>query len=317
MEQLHNWRPDILGEDFEALTLPLGKDPDGAGDVQAVLVRYQPEPIAGRPALLWVHGMTDYFFQAHVAQYFHEQGYAFYAVDLRKSGRAHQDGELWHYASNFEYYFEDLDAALGVIEKQHPSIVPLAHSTAGLIVSMWLNQSPSKKIPALVLNSPWLDLMHFNHWQVGILRRVVNVVGKIFPRLAVPGGGLKSYGQSIHADWDYDMTFKPLGGHLKYLGWLRAVLNGQHLVHTDRIDVGVPTLVMTSSRSHLNQPYTAETDTADAVLDVQQIQHWAPHLGKDVDVYTILGARHDVFLSLPHAREEAFDITAKFLQEHI
>src|SRR5699024_439343 len=75
--------------------------------------------------------------------------------------------------------------------------------------------------------------------------------------------------------------------------------------------------VMTSSRSHLNQPYTAETDTADAVLGVQQIQHWAPHLGKDVDVYTILGARHDVFLSLPHAREEAFDITAKFLQEHI
>ena len=317
MEQLQNWQPDSLGENFQALTLSLGKDPDSSGDVQAVLVRYHPEEIEGRPALLWVHGMTDYFFQAHVAQYFHNLGYAFYAIDLRKSGRARQEGELWHYATNFEYYFDDLDAALRVVTEKHPSMVPLAHSTAGLIVSMWLNQSDSKEIPALVLNSPWLDLMNFNRWQVGLLRRVVNVLGKVFPRLAIPGGGLKSYGQSIQADWDYNMTFKPLGGHMKYLGWLRAVLNGQHLVHTDQIDVGVPTLVMTSSRSHLNKPYSAETDTADAVLDVKQIQYWAPHLGKEVSVHTILGARHDVFLSLRRAREEAFSVTAQFLQQHI
>lgn len=323
MEQQPEWRPDILGEDFQALTLPLDKDPDGDGDIRAVLVRYQPngESIEDRPALLWVHGMTDYFFQSHVAEYFHQQGYAFYSIDLRKCGRARQDGELWYYVTDLEYYFPDLDAALEAISRHHPSMVPIAHSTAGIIVPMWLNQLSSDKVPALVLDSPWLDLMTFSQFQISLVRPIINVLGKIAPRVAIPGGGLKAFGESIHADyhgeWNYDLYLKPLGGHRKYLGWLRAVLNGQHLVHTDNIDVGVPTLVLTSARSHLNQPYSAATDTADAVLDVQQTQHWAPHLGKDVDVYTILGARHDAFLSLRPAREEAFAVTNKFLTHHV
>lgn len=55
MNQLREWHPDFLGEDYQALTLPLGKDPDGAGQIQATLVRYKPEDAntEGRPALLW------------------------------------------------------------------------------------------------------------------------------------------------------------------------------------------------------------------------------------------------------------------------
>lgn len=321
MKHLHEWQPDFLGDDYQTLTLPLGKDPDGDGQIQAALTRYQPENIDDRPALLWVHGMTDYFFQSHVAEYFHQQGYAFYAIDLRKCGRARQDSELWHYVTDFEYYFADLDAALATITEKHPSLTPIAHSTAGIIVSLWLNQLKSDKVPALILNSPWLDLMGFSQRQLNILRPIVNIAGRLFPRLAFPGGGLKSFGKSIHIDhfgeWDYDLAIKPLGGHRKYLGWLRAVLNSQHLIHTDHIDVGVPTLVLTSSRSQLGKPYSQATDTADAVIDVKQTRRWAPHLGKNVDVHTILGARHDVFLSLQPARDEAFAISKNFLAQNV
>lgn len=64
----YEWQPDILGKDFQQLVIPLGADPiseGGEGDIFATLVRYapadQPTPTS-RPAVLFVHGMTDYFF---------------------------------------------------------------------------------------------------------------------------------------------------------------------------------------------------------------------------------------------------------------
>ena len=36
------WRPDVLGEGFEQLTLPLGSDDEG--EVVATLVRHLPPP---------------------------------------------------------------------------------------------------------------------------------------------------------------------------------------------------------------------------------------------------------------------------------
>ncbi|MFH0410794.1 alpha/beta hydrolase [Corynebacterium sp. L4756] len=308
---MNKWQPDILGEPYQSLTLDLGEN-------QATLVRYVPEDITERPALLWVHGMTDYFFQTHVAEYFHEKGYAFYAIDLRKCGRSRREGELWHYVTDLTDYFEDLDAAYEVIIGRHPSMVPIAHSTAGMIVPMWLGER-DLEVPALVLDSPWLDLMGFTQTQINLIRPIINIVGKIFPVFPFPGGGLTAFGESIHKDyhgeWNYDLQLKPLGGHRKYLGWLRTVLNNQHRIHTDQVDVKAPTLVLTSHRSHLGHPYSAETDTADAVIDAEQTRRWAPHLGKDVDIHTILGARHDVFLSLPPARAEAFAITEEFLRK--
>lgn len=59
------WGPDVVGEGFEQLTLPLGTDDEGA--VVATLVRHLP-PWRLRPRVLhdvdvlYVHGWTDYFF---------------------------------------------------------------------------------------------------------------------------------------------------------------------------------------------------------------------------------------------------------------
>ena len=78
------WVPDVLGDGYQQLTIPLGTDPDGEGEVDATLVRYQPqkEAVKTRRAVLYVHGFTDYFFQKHLAEHFAEQGYAFFALDL-------------------------------------------------------------------------------------------------------------------------------------------------------------------------------------------------------------------------------------------
>lgn len=177
--------------DFQSRDLHLGPDPEGEGDAVATVVRHRPPgddaDFSGRPALLWVSGMTDYFFQEHVARHFHEHGYAFYAVDLRKCGRARQDGQRWHYSADLANYFPDLTASLSLItEAGHPSLTPIAHSTGGLVAALWLDRlrrtSPARhnRIGGLILNSPWLD-MQYPDWLVRLLRPALKAFGAKLP----------------------------------------------------------------------------------------------------------------------------------------
>lgn len=322
-----DWEPDLLGPGYTHRTLDLGQDPEGEGRAIATVVRHLP---AGtdqadwrqRPAVLLVHGMTDYFFSTHVAEYLHEAGMAVYAVDLRKCGRSRRHGQRWHYSENLQHYFPDLSSALDLITAVHPTVIPNGHSTGGLILPLWLDHlrrsDPVRhaRVGGLILNSPWLDMM-YPRLVVRLARPVLNLLGRRFGWIPLPGGNLGAYGKSIHREWDFDTAYKPVEGFPKYLAWVRAVLEGQKQIHDGGVDVSVPVLTLCSTKSWLNRPYTAATDTADAVLDVEQIQRRAPVLGNDVTVAPIEGARHDVYLSMQHAREEALQTTVEWLHGHL
>lgn len=312
-----NWQPDVLGSGFEQAVLPQGKDPDSGTRVEAVLVRdvRASESSTRKPAVLWVHGMSDYFFHTHVADEFTANGYPFYALDLRRCGRALRKGERPHFTLSMRRYFPELTQALDILAREHGSVVVLAHSTGGLIVPLWADhlrrEEPEEhaKLAGIILNSPWLDLQ-FPSWQVAVLKPVLNTLGAVFPSLPLPHGGEGTYGRSIHKDehgeWDFNTSWKPIDGHRKYLGWIRAVIKGQEQIHAGNVDTGVPTLTLRSSHSYLGENYSPAADTADTVLDVDQIQRWAPTLAKDAEVEVVDGARHDVFLSERFAREAAF-----------
>ncbi|APT92329.1 lysophospholipase [Corynebacterium phocae] len=312
------WNEDILGPDFYATSLPLGTDPDGEGTIEATLVAYQPQTpgFADRPALLWVHGMTDYFFNTPTAQHFHELGYAFYAVDLRKCGRSRREGQRWHYVSDLSYYYTDLDKALDTIPNQ--SVVPMGHSTGGLICTLWLNDRRPKNVKGLILNGPWLDMMGVSRLTYNLLKPVVNTVGKYFPLLPFPGGNLTAFGDSMHVsrygEWDYDLGWKPLHGHRKYVGWLRTIVEGFDRIHRRGIDVGVPYLTVCSTRSILSEPYSRAINYVDAVVDVNQTAMWATTLGEDHTLLPIHGARHEAFSSVPKVREQVFSVTDAWLE---
>ena len=312
-----NWQTDVLGSGFEHTVLPQGKDPDSGTRVDAVLVRdvRASESSARKPAVLWVHGMSDYFFHTHVADEFAANGYPFYALDLRRCGRALRKGERPHFTLSMRRYYPELTQALDILAREHGSVVVLAHSTGGLIVPLWADhlrrEEPEehKKLAGIILNSPWLDLQ-FPSWQVAVLKPMLNTLGAVFPSLPLPHGGEGTYGRSIHKDehgeWDFNTAWKPIDGHRKYLGWIRAVIKGQEQIHAGDVDTGVPTLTLRSSHSYLGKKYSPAADTADTVLDVDQIQRWAPTLAKDAEVEVVDGARHDVFLSERFAREAAF-----------
>lgn len=318
-----DWTTDELGEDYEKATIPLGPDPDDEGENIAVLVKAGDDATTGKPALLWVHGMSDYFFQTHVAEHFTAQGYPFYAVDLHKCGRAHRDGQRWHHTNDMATYYDELTKVTNLIAAKHGAVIPLPHSTGGLIVPLWLDHirrndpETHAQVAGMILNSPWVD-MQVPAWQVKVLRPVVKLGAKLAPNLKLPISGESTYGESIykglHGNWDFDTEKKRLGGHDKYVGWLNAVLEGQSTLHEDDTDAGVPTLTLCSTHSYLGKPYSAAADTADTVLDVEQIQHWAPQLSSAAnETRPIPGALHDVFLSQPHARRLAFDAADEWL----
>jgi alpha-beta hydrolase superfamily lysophospholipase len=319
-----SWQPDLLGEGYRQHVLELGTDPDGEGSIAAALVRR--EPRAGEVAcgaVLYVHGFSDYFFQTALADFFAERGLAFYALDLRKSGRARRPGQTPHYVSDLALCDEELDRALAILAGEHPDVpvILVAHSTGGLIVPLWLDRRQAAGLMApvagLVLNSPWFDLQG-KPVHRGALTQALRMLAKVQPfrelKLA-PG----VYGQTLHisgtGDWDFDLGLKPLAGFPVTIGWLNAVRRGHARLHRG-LDIGVPSLVLRSSRSHFSGDYSPLSDRADTVLDVRQIARWAGCLGGEATVAPIQDARHDVFLSLPEPRERAYAVLAAWLDQH-
>ncbi|MDL9936280.1 alpha/beta hydrolase [Gordonia sp. ABSL1-1] len=312
------WQPDRFLDRYQVRTLPLGPDPDGEGPISATLVRAGatgPEPITG--AVLYVHGFTDYFFHEPLADFFTARGHRFYALDLRKCGRSRQPQHTAHYTSDLTQYDEELTAALDIIgaEAGDVPVIVAAHSTGGLVAPLWLDrlrtQAPHQhaRVAGLLLNSPWLDLQGESYLRSYPVTMLLKALAAARPKEVVPKELSSAYGESLHADahgeWHYDLTVKPLGGFPVTFGFLNAIRTAQRRLHRG-LDVGVPSLVLRSDKTHFSRAYSERVDVADAVLDVSQIARWSGCLGGRVSVVPIPGARHDVFLSREAARERAY-----------
>jgi alpha-beta hydrolase superfamily lysophospholipase len=310
-----DWQPDILGDGYVQTTLELGDDPDGEGSVAAVLVRREPradEVVRG--AMLYVHGFSDYFFQTALADFAAARGLAFYGLDLRKCGRARRPAQTAHYVSDLALYDAELEQSLAIVAAAHPDlpVVLMAHSTGGLVLPLWLDRRRAAgrvaPVAGLILNSPWFDLQG-KPFQRGPLTQALRVLARVAPMrpLSLPPSTV--YGDSIYVgskgEWDFDLEKKPMTGFPVTHGWLNAVRRGHARLHRG-LDVGVPSLVLRSDRSHWARTWSEQADRADTVLDVEQIARWSGCLGHETTVVPIPGARHDVVLSEQDARERAY-----------
>lgn len=310
-----NWTPDILGDGYDQQVIELGPDPDGEGEVAAVAVRRavrDGDEVDG--AVLYLSGFSDYFFQTDLADFFAARGLAFYALDLRKCGRARRPGQTAHYVSDLALYDAEIERAIDLIVADHPDrpLTVVAHSTGGLIAPLYLDRRRRAgrlaPVAGLVLNSPWFDLQGKPVMR-GPLTWALRGLARIRPFrvLDLPSSG---YGDTLHTsgtgEWDYALDLKPSAGFPITLGWLNAVRRGHAQLHRG-LDVGVPSLVLRSDKSHFSPHYSEASDRADTVLNVRQIARWAGCLGGEMTIAPITDARHDVFLSLPAARAEAYE----------
>ena len=115
-----SWQQDVLGPDFEQLTLEL---PAGS---PCTLVRYvgnapkwEPSSLTGAD-VLYVHGWSDYFFQHELAEFWHRCGANFYALDLHNYGRSLRPGQLPGQVSSLTDYDADIAAALKAMGRSGP-----------------------------------------------------------------------------------------------------------------------------------------------------------------------------------------------------
>lgn len=299
---------DILGPPFERQTIDLGHDDEGP--VVATLVRRR-APAPTRQAVLYVHGFTDYFFQTHLADFYVERGWDFYAIDLRKYGRSLLPHQTPNFCRDLSEYFPELDEAARIIREQdgHDVLLVNGHSTGGLITPLWTHERrDSGVVDGLFLNSPFFD---FN--TAWLARRTLLAafvaLGRRQPYRLVPLGGSTAYGRSLHADhngeWRYDLTLKPLTGFGVRAGWLSAVAEGHRRIQRG-LDIQVPVLVASSAASLRRGQVSELINSCDAVLDVAHMARWAPRLGRHVTLVRFDGGLHDLVLSAPPVRAKVF-----------
>lgn len=303
-----DFETDVLGEPFTVETIDLADDDEGP--VVATLVHH-PAASATDRAVLYLHGFSDYFFHDELARWWSRRGYAFYALDLRKYGRSLRDHHTPAWTTDVHAYFEELDAAWERITHRdgHRHVVLTAHSTGGLTASLWAHHRRPRELAGLVLNSPWLDL-HGAAWMRSLVGgAVLDQLGRRQPRREIARKVEGFYSRSLHheheGEWDFDLALKPLHGMAVHAGWLRAIRRGHAEVHRG-LDVPAPVLVLSSGATAWPREMGEDVHRHDIVLDVRQIRRWASSLGRHVTSVAVDGARHDVFLSLPDAREAAY-----------
>ena len=139
------------------------------------------------------------------------------------------------------------------------------------------------------------------------------------PAAAFPLRLSPRYAQSLHrscqGEWDFDTAWKSVSGTRLRMAWLASVHAGQRRVRTG-LGLTMPVLVLCGTASGNRKTSAPDLLAVDIVLDVGQIAHLSPRLGRNVTCIRITGAIHDVFLSPLAARRRAFDQLSNWLTSY-
>lgn len=302
-----NYEPDLLGEGFEKRIIELADDYEGK--VIATLIRKNTHKETEK-AILYIHGFNDYFFQKEMAEAFNEQGYNFYALDLRKYGRSHLPHQKLNNVRSILEYDEELNIALAIIKSENNHQVILkGHSTGGLIVTNYaVNHKQSDLFHGLIGNSPFYDF-NLRHTERKFGIPFLSVVGGYFPNLIFPVEFTELYGHSLHKDykgeWYYSLVWKPNQIPKLNLGFISAIYRAQkNCIQHNTIDV--PVLIMYSNQSIYEKRWSEKLHKGDSVLNVAHIKSYAARINGDSTSCEIENGMHDLILSKPSVREKVY-----------
>jgi len=305
-----------LEKDFTSQILNL-KD-DYEGKVIATLISCTANT-GKRKSVIYIHGYIDYFFHPHVAEKFIENGFDFYALDLRKYGRSWLSHQHKNYCRSITEYFEEISMAINLIyEKSNSPIYLLGHSTGGLIACNYANFGQEKsKLNGLILNSPFLNF-YDSETRKNLILAAAGIATLFYDYANVKNMLSSVYVQSIHKDfrgeWDFDLKWKYTQGFPTYFKWILAADEGHEKLRKHS-NIKVPVLVMHSSDSAKILFFSEEAMKKDIVLDVKDIKKRGATLGNKVTLLEVENAMHDIFLSKKKVREKAFEGVFDWLLE--
>ena len=330
------WSTDILGADFQSCTLET-EGADGAVR-RATLVRYRPgrgdaatapdgigsrNHDAGAGAVLFLHGWSDYFFNVELAQFWARQGYEFYALDMHNHGRNLDSRTVGGYVADLSDYDTEINQALALVRDTamgggNGNLALMGHSTGGLVAALWARRHPGI-VQSLILNSPWLE-MHGSSIGRLATQAMVAPLARLRPemvlRLPERGFYFRSISITAEGEWPLDERYRPPFAFPVRAGWLKAVLAGHGQVARG-LGLEIPVLVLTSAASANGMVWQESMRRSDAVLDVDAIAMRAMALGRSVTLERIEGGLHDVFLSAPEVRADAYARLARWIRGYM
>ncbi|GAA3314070.1 alpha/beta hydrolase [Arthrobacter ramosus] len=325
------WQTDILGADFESYAFEAA-GPDGVVR-RATLVRHVPRQGAGSPgdsplpanrSVLFLHGWSDYFFNVALAEFWTEQGFHFYALDMHNHGRSLQAGTPGGYVEHLNDYDAEIGKAIDMIRsgdqlgREPGSLTLMGHSTGGLVAALWVSSHPGS-VQYLVLNSPWLE-MHGSSVVRRAAQTMVKPLARFWPKtiLRLPERGFyyRSISSSAEGEWLLDDKYRPPLAFPMRAGWLSAVLSG-HTRVARGLRIDIPILVLISGASANGMVWQESMRHSDAVLDVNTMAVRAMTLGRTVTLERVDGGLHDVFLSAGPVRADAYDRLARWIHGYI
>jgi alpha-beta hydrolase superfamily lysophospholipase len=135
-------------------------------------------------------------------------------------------------------------------------------------------------------------------------------------RLPERGFYWRSISSSAEGEWVLDDRYRPPMAFPVRAGWLSAVLAGQSKVARG-LRIEVPILVLLSGASANGMVWSEAMRRTDAVLDVNTLAVRAMSLGRTVTLERIDGALHDVFLSPPKVRADAYARLSRWIRGYV
>lgn len=288
-----------------------GRELGGAADISD----------GGKPAVLYLHGWSDYFFNVLLARFFTARGHRFYALDLHNHGRSLASPSLGGYVDDLADYDDEIRLAVAVLRadtgKDGPVIL-MGHSTGGLIAALWAAKSPAQ-VSHLILNSPWLEIQGgaaIRRTATPLIRPLADL--RPLTRMRVPERSFywRGISDEAYGEWAVDRRMRPPQAFPVRAGWMRAILSGQRSVAAG-LGLAAPVLVLVSTRSMLGPVWNEDMLRADVVLDVRALALRALSLGNSVAVERIDGALHEVFLSPQPVRDDAYARLERWLNGYV
>ena len=226
------------------------------------------EPLA---SLLIVHGLAEHSGRyERTASHFAGRGLACYALDLR--GHGESGGRRVH-VDRFEDYLADVDAAGGLVRKNHPGLpfFALGHSMGGLIVILRALDHPDG-LDGVVVSSPLLA-PHPSAEPSAVTRLASGLLSKLAPRMLISSGldtSALSHDTAVVEAYVND----PLVSSRVSARWFTSMMQATAKARGEAPGLKVPMLLMQSGDDRLVAPDATRIWAGAAPQDLVEFEWW-------------------------------------------